>query len=252
MSKLKNIWNKFINLLYPEYGCFVCGRENENPEKYICPRCEKSLIKFDGDLCEKCGAPVIGLGMVCLECKNNSTLYFTKARAVYRYDELSSRPVRELKYKGKKFLVPFMASKMFEILPSLGVMPDIVIAVPTTDNRRKQRGFNQAELITEELNKLCEFKMENLSCIISRTKEAERQVTLTRKERLENLKGAFKLNKRPKLDGKTVLIVDDVFTTGATSNEVSRVVSKLNPKAIYVLTFAKTLFEEGNIIINDK
>ena len=244
---IKNIWAKFVKALYPEYGCFVCGRENEHPEKYICPRCEKVVRRLNGTLCEKCGAPVSGLEKYCLNCKNNSDLFFTKARAVFVYDENTSKPVMGLKYNGKKFIVPFMAKEMNSVLDSFGEKPDIIVPVPTTAKRLKKRGFNQAELLANELQKICGGTASVETNLIVRDKEVPAQVNLTRKERLENLKGSFKLISKPKLNGKVVLIVDDVFTTGATSNEVARVLSRLKPKAIYVLTFAKTLFDEDNL-----
>lgn len=244
---IKNIWAKFIKVLYPEYGCFICGRENEHPENYICPRCEQVVYRLKGTLCEKCGAPVPGIAKLCLNCKNNNELYFTKARAVFAYDENTSKPVMGLKYNGKKYLVPFMAKEMKAVLKEFKEKPDIIIPVPTTAKRLKKRGFNQAELLAYELSEQCGKEMEVQTKLIYRSKEVHTQVNLTRKQRLENLKGAFKLTNNKSLEGKVVLIVDDVFTTGATSNEVARVLSRLKPKAIYVLTFAKTLFDEDNL-----
>jgi len=169
---------------------------------------------------------------------------FDYARACYEYNETSRKIVMDLKYRSKKFLVPFMATEMLLKLEDFGAMPDIIIPVPISSKRQKDRGFNQSELIAEEMASITSGKLEVNNKIIEKIKDSVPQASLSGAERLKNLDGAFKLIDRKSLRGKNILIVDDVFTTGSTVNEVAKEIRKLHPASINVLTFAKTVVNQ--------
>lgn len=243
MSKFKNffvsIWENIKNTLFPEYSCYICGIELQHPKDHICENCKKELIKQEGNVCLVCGDMIPEPNQYCDICKKEARL-FDMARSCYKYNEASSRLVMGLKYSKQKFLVPFMAKEMLLKLEEFGAMPDIIIPVPLSDKRQKERGFNQSELLAYELADLLDRPNLVNTNIIKRSQDRIPQAKLSGEERRKNLIGAFTIVDKTKLTNKVVLIVDDVFTTGSTVSEISRMLLKLKPKAILVLTFAKT------------
>lgn len=240
-QKLKNLWSVLAKAFYPRFSCYACGREMEEPEKHVCKRCNENMFRLDGNLCLRCGEPIPEPSKFCNKCRKDEDICYNAARSCFEYNELSANVVAGLKYKGRKYVVPFMAKEMVKAMEAFGDVPDIIIPAPISDKRRHKRGFNQTELLAEEINDLIGKASEIRTDIIVREKEIKPQVGLKCDDRLSNLDKAFKLAKRPSLVGKVVLIVDDVMTTGTTINEISRKIKKLKPKAIYALTFAKTL-----------
>lgn len=237
---LKDLRDKILDTLFPEYSCYVCGRELYVPKNHICELCAKSMMAITGNICKKCGMPIPEGNNYCDTCKSREYAFDT-ARACYNYNESSGKIVMDLKYNKKKFVVPFMATEMLLKLDDFGVMPDIIIPVPISKRRRKERGFNQAELIADAMSDMTGGKIIVDSMLVEKTVDSIPQARLKGKERLDNLRGAFNLTTKKSLKGKNILIVDDVFTTGSTVNEVARVLRRLHPETINVLTFAKTV-----------
>ena len=240
---LKNVWNKFLDLLFPEYRCVICGREVFDTESRLCENCKKSFPKIVGKVCAKCGAPIEDSDYVCELCKNFK-YEFDEARASFIYSKDTSRVFFGIKYGGKKYLAKFLAREMFETLKNWGVVCDIIVPVPLSEERKKQRGYNQSMLIAEELSALTGKEVDE--SIVSRIKDVPTQTKLSQKERMENLQGVFKLNRERSIAGKNILIVDDVFTTGATASSLAKELRKAKPNKIYVLTAGKTIFYNLN------
>ena len=242
-DKIKSWWTSFkarlASVVGPGYLCYICNRELENPEYPICKNCIKDMVKIDGHVCNKCGEPILEMNEICDTCKTTERA-FDVAKACYSYNEASRKVVADLKYNKRKYVVPFMAKEMLYKLEDFGVMPDIIVPVPITEKRYKERGFNQAELLADELATLLGNAELVDTSIVKRIVDRPPQANLSKAERLTNLKGVFELSRRVKLKDKIVLIIDDVFTTGTTVGEVSSLIKKLKPKAILVLTFAKT------------
>lgn len=239
---LKRIKDKFLDVLFPEYSCYVCGRELEKPEHHICDNCARKMNPIEGNICRRCGMPLAEGNLYCDTCQRREYA-FDKARACFHYNDASRKIVTDLKYRKKKFVVPFMATEMLLKLEDFGAMPDIIIPVPISKNRRKERGFNQAELLANEMSDITGGKLCVMSNLVEKTVDSIPQAQLTGAQRLSNLKGAFSLSRRENLKGKRILIVDDVYTTGSTVDEVAKTLRKLHPDEIYVLTFAKTIIE---------
>ena len=237
---LKKVRDKVLDTLFPEYSCYVCGRELMIPKNHICELCAKSMRAISGNICKKCGMPIPEGNSYCDTCKSRDYAFDT-ARACYNYNETSGKIVMDLKYNKKKFVVPFMATEMLLKLDEFGVMPDIIIPVPVSKRRYKERGFNQAELIANEISDMTGGKIIVDCTLVEKVIDSTPQARLKGKERIENLRGAFKLTTRKSLKGKNILIIDDVFTTGSTVNEVARVLRTVHPDTINVLTFAKTV-----------
>ena len=123
--------------------------------------------------------------------------------------------------------------KFFKILNSY----DTIIPVPISKQRRKERGYNQSELIAKELSKYLQGKYEEK--ILIKTKNIIAQSKLNKEQRQKNIKDAYKLFEKEKVKNKKVLLIDDIYTTGNTVNECCKTICNSNVKKIDVLTIAK-------------
>jgi len=158
---------------------------------------------------------------------------FLRARSAFSYEDPITNLVLRLKYNAEgdiaKFVAPFLAEVVKEV--------DVLIPVPLAPKRFKERGYNQADLITIELSMLINVPV--VDSFLIRVKHTNAQKKMSLKERKENLHNAFKIcPPYSAVKGKRVLLIDDVFTTGSTVDECARVMKKAKPKSIEVLTIA--------------
>ena len=123
--------------------------------------------------------------------------------------------------------------KIFEILKSY----DTIIPVPISKKRRKERGYNQSELIAKEMAKNLGIEY-NTDCLI-KVKNIVEQSKLNKEERQKNIQGVYELHKQNKLQNKKILLIDDIYTTGSTVNECCKILKQASPKQIEVFTLAK-------------
>ena len=242
---MKEKFTKFVNwfesLFMTNHSCVSCGKEIVDGTKFqICDDCLKNIEIIDGSVCEKCGDKVVAGNKLCNHCKNTD-YNFDCNRSFCYYSDVSSRIVKGLKYGKKKYFAKHIAEMMTE-LDDVFEDVDVITFVPVDAKRRKERGFNQAEEIAKELSRLKNICVKNTLIKLASSKH---QAGLTQKERLENLKGSFVLIDEAKecVKDKVVLIVDDVFTTGATLFECSKTLKKAKPAKIKTITFAKTKFD---------
>jgi ComF family protein len=164
--------------------------------------------------------------------------YFTMARALGAYEGSLREAIHRWKYEGKTYLTPFFAEWMEEGLNrhwgphSL----DLLIPVPLHTQRLRERGFNQALLLVKELSRRTGIPYRKT--ILQKKKPTIPQVNLSGTEREKGLRGAFQVIGKEELLGKSVLLVDDVYTTGATVNECSKVLLRGGAERVNVLTLA--------------
>lgn len=198
---------------------------------------------------------------LCAECRTGKRhVYFHSARAAGIYDGSLRRAIHVFKYQGNVKLAPavssllysFLSSDMVNAFPSLNeihvkdehLFPDVrtldgITFVPMDAQRKRQRGFNQSELLACELSKKFSLPLVHG---LRKEKSTKAQVKLSGKERWENVRGAFFMDESEKarFKGKSFLLVDDVLTTGATASECSKVLRKCGAKKIFVATLANT------------
>lgn len=242
---LKNILCKFENLFMKNHECISCSREIlDGSEFQLCDKCVSEIEFLDGFVCEKCGEKLDKNLMICDLCKDRDYVFDKNYSACY-YTDVPAKIVKSFKFHSRKYYAEYIAKIMHEKLTCFeGV--DIITFVPLSKSRTRERGFNQAEEIAKELEKLTGIKCESL---LLKTKEGKHQAKLNQKDRLENLKNSFDFvtNAKTIVKNKTILIVDDVFTTGTTLNECSKVIKSKGAKKVVTATFAKTKF---NSLIN--
>lgn len=231
-----------INVLFPNgYKCVVCNAEIKPSPFCVCEHCYNHLPHIVGKVCLRCGEPLYSDANYCLNCKNNKH-EFTKCFAPFMFTEDVIKLIHNLKYDGKKYLATPLGNFMFKCFSEQNLNVDLVVPVPLHKSRQKQRGFNQAEELAKVFERFW-FNV-NTTCL-SRVKETATQTNLTKSERKENVSGAFKVENKSDVKNKVVLIIDDVYTTGATFNEVASVLIKAGAKQVYGLTCAHTMLNKS-------
>ena len=237
-----NIFKKLLDMMFPKHTtCIICNAElNHGNDNEICESCQQDLPFSNGKTCERCGMSISSMARVCNRCKNREKT-FKFAMSPFNYEDTIIKIVHGLKYKNQKYVVPTMAYYMAECYKQHKAKCDLIIPVPIHESRRKQRGYNQSELIANDLKDKINLPL--LCDVLVKNKETKAQVSLNYKERQENLKEAFKVVDKKMIKNKIVLLVDDVFTTGATAAVCTKQLLKAGAKEVIVLCFAHTVIE---------
>lgn len=236
-----------LGLIYPR-SCYGCDSHLGQYSQWLCDDCLDGLHPIEEPMCEVCGQPypgdLIG-GFHCANCADLS-LQFDFARAAYQSRDLARVLVHRFKYKDHYYLASLlgeMLDKVFED-PRIGKEADIdewlLVPVPLHSRRLREREYNQAEEICRQLTRRRGLKMAK---VLRRTRYTRRQAMLERGERLKNLQGAFiissKTRHRDMIEGRKILLVDDVLTTGATASECARVLSEAGALKVVVITVVR-------------
>ena len=243
-QKISKFKDMILDLMFPSgIKCMFCTNElNQNSYNTTCERCLETL-PFINNPCERCGSPM-GENQqgVCLKCKSNN-LNFVQAKSVFEYVDLPLNVVHNLKYNGKKYLTKYIVKYLLDTYSTWNVFADIVTCVPMFEEKERVRGYNQAKLLAEEFSRISKVPFFEL-CV--KSIDTPSQTELDNKERMKNVQDSFEFNRKFKnrIKGKTILIIDDVVTTGATTSEISKVLLKAGAKECYVLSFAHTKLQQ--------
>lgn len=227
-----------LDILYPKDGvCAVCGNKlDKSADMGVCAWCNDLLPLIKSPFCEKCGKPKMTENEVCAECDDVYN-HFEQAMSVFEYTASVQRLIYRFKYKGEQYLSHVLGGFLAKRLKEQKDWDySALIAVPLHRKRRRERGFNQSELLASEIALRLDVPV--LSDALSRTKETSVQAGLKRQERFANLSHAFSVNRKSGIRGKRIVLVDDIFTTGSTVNECSRVLLEAGAEKVYVLTVA--------------
>ena len=215
-----------LDLLLPR-RCVVCAL----PGATACPRCTTSLPRLVGTLCDRCGAPVAWPVERCRECAGRR-LAFASARAGVEYDAAVRALVSAWKQRGLRGLAALAASVVEEVVPPPSAQ--LITFVPPDGDRSLQRGYHPAARLARELGDRWELPVEP---VLGRTRPLRPQRGLARDERRRNVRGAFRVDEAR---GRIVL-VDDVYTTGATVAAASSALRAAGATRVDVVTFARAV-----------
>ena len=238
---LTDVRSAMKGLFFPqEQGCPICGRRGS--QRHICQICLEEWAELaDGFLpCAKCGRfkKAEAGETTCQECRENEPPYAI-ARCVAPYDGSLRDALHSFKFSGRRELAYPLGELIASLVASLFPyrLLAAVIPVPLHENRLQERGFNQALLLAEVVNRMLRIPLVPNALI--RSRETHSQTSLSREQRHSNLKGAFEAGEdAPLLKDKAVLLADDVYTTGATVQECSKALINAGVKEIYVAALA--------------
>lgn len=218
-------------LFNDRWTCNACGKEIF--DDYFCEECLNKITQIDKNKCEHCGRLTAYPVKFCDSCKEVN-INFDRALSVFNYEEPISFLIQNFKYKNHKYHAKYFAEKLYSLYEKEGLSADVVTFVPMHEDRLEERKYNHAEILAREFSTLSKIEVKP---IIKKVKETERQATLSFKDRLKNLTSSFKADK-VEVDGKRVLVIDDVLTTGATADVISKTLKKAGAKEVVVLTVA--------------
>jgi ComF family protein len=240
LPSTKRFLKTYLDFLFPP-RCPLCFRLIE-PSKYpsFCPECLGDVSFIEPPFCIQCGIPFASRseeGHLCGRCIASAAAY-TRARALSVFSGTTQAAIHVLKYQNRPYIASLLMGLVERIPLDLDfVQYDVVVPVPLHRNRLKQRGYNQSLLLGREIHRRWRVPFDGR--LLKRFKETVPQIELTGQRREENVKGVFSLLGDP--GGKRILLVDDVFTTGATVNECARVLLKGGANQVDVFTVARAI-----------
>lgn len=223
-----------INLLFPR-RCPVCGEIVQPFGQLICPGCVKELSPVQPPACKKCGKEVESSTMeYCYDCARHKRA-FRQNFALLNYNGAASRSMSAIKYKGRREYLDFYSQAVCRRLGKTirRISPDAIVPVPIHRSRRRIRGFNQAELLAQEIGG--QLGIPVCSKGLKRVKKTLPQKELNPQERLRNLQQAFVPGVLSR-EVRTVLLVDDIYTTGSTMEACACALKSMGVENVYGLT----------------
>ena len=236
---MKKILNFIISIIFPR-TCSLCKKTMSfSSEQNICDECLEKIPKLEGLICHKCSLPLPDGGATCSDCKNNKDIYFEVLKSPYTYSIQMKKLIKNLKYLRKTFLAKDLSVELakFILKENIDKNIDIIVPVPMHWFKKWKRGYNQAELLAENVAKLINKPVYNA---LIRTKYTKPQFNLRKQERHQNLESMFDLNKKyvDVIRGKRILLIDDIATTCSTANQCAKVLKTLKIKTV-VVTLAR-------------
>lgn len=230
-----------LALLYPEV-CQFCGEQRAKPEEgFVCVKCWSHVRFIKPPFCERCGVPAAGeitTAFACANCRDLE-LHFQSARSAVTARGVVLEAIHRYKYSRALWFEPFLVDLLLRAaLPALGAGHwDLVVPVPLHRLKEREREFNQAERLAGPLARALGRPLHPR--LLRRVQPTRTQTLLTKAQRAENVRRAFAWNADGRLQGERVILVDDVFTTGATTSACARVLRAAGAGEVCVWTVAR-------------
>ncbi|MEK7093796.1 MAG: ComF family protein [Patescibacteria group bacterium] len=232
-------FDAIINTLFPP-RCLGCGKNITTQSEVLCSACRKKIILPDTLFCGFCEARLPLGKKIC----HLDTPYILGS--VARYEEsVIKKMILALKFRRSEFVGPFLGSVLADYIENLNPRPAVfknentsIIPIPLSRERLRERGFNQASIIAKAFAE--KTKLPILENVLTRTRNTPPQSqSENRKDRFQNVENAFSLQHTANLEGKRVILIDDVVTTGATLRSASETLKQNGVKEIIALTIAR-------------
>lgn len=251
---LKKYTNEILDLVYPK-TCFGCKTKLLSGSKiYLCRDCLEKIGELKSPFCISCGSPrpfdysdliekynLLEKDNVYYKCPQCTgyKYYFSRGYTSSLYDGLIRECIHGLKYNSHTYLGYTLAEIMLDFaLKNIQLQcVDLIMPVPLHWKKYRDRGFNQSLILSRTLSKRTGIPLVNKGLV--RVKSIPSQVKLSRKDRIHNLKGAFKVKEKECFADKNILLVDDVFTTGATMNECAKTLIESGAKEVWAFSLAR-------------
>lgn len=240
--RLLSSWGKTAELLFFPSFCELCRTLLEEPgEKVICRRCREKVRRCQAPFCPCCGRFFESEveSHLCQACLEKEPA-LARHRSFSRYEGPVKEVILLFKYRGFKVLGNWLGDLLAENLGSeedLWEGVDALIPVPLHPKKERKRGFNQAQVLAKRL--AAHKSLSLLERRLIKVANVPAQTSLEAGERAKNVRGAFRIRKAKDLEGKIVLLVDDVYTTGSTLRECSLVLKKAGVREVRAVTVAQ-------------
>ncbi len=240
-ESLKGLFSAGLALVYPETCQFCDDARATAAEGFVCADCRAQVRFVEPPFCDRCGLPFEGAITTTFECTNcrETELHFSSARsAVVARDKLLEA-IHRYKYQRALWFEPFLAELLISrAKPELaGGKWDAIVPIPLHTTKQRDREFNQAERLADRLSAATAIPLDKQS--LRRVLPTRTQTTLSRPERVANVRNAFAMRPGKSLNGERIVLVDDVFTTGATTSACARVLLAAGAAEVCVWTLAR-------------
>lgn len=218
-----------IDWVFPP-SCAGCGI----PGTRLCPKCLANIRRIKPPICKICGEKLSN-GNICTRCRFTPPK-ITAIRSWAVYEDTVRKGLHQLKYSRNIALGDTFSVYLCNLLLDTGWHIDVIAPIPLGNVRQKERGYNQAALLAKPVAR--QLKIPYQPKIVRRTRETISQVTLTLADRKTNVAGAFKA-KQELVNGKNVLIIDDITTSGSTLEACAEALFSAGAKNVYGMTVAR-------------
>ena len=232
-----------LGFFYPEI-CHICESERATAKDgFVGAKCWTQVRFIRAPFCERCGLPFEGDLTKPFECTNcrEIELHFSSARSAVVAKTVVLETIHRFKYQRALWFENFLADLLIrEAGPELrGQKWDFIVSVPLHSMKQREREFNQAEILARHLSAATKIPLNTK--LLRRVNPTMTQTRLTKQQRAENMRGAFAIRKGVKLSGEKIIVVDDVFTTGATTSACAQALKAAGAGEVCVWTVARGL-----------
>lgn len=232
-----------VDFLLPRLCC-GCGERILEHYKLLCPACLKRIPPLLEPICVRCGCPDARLTGPdkCANCPPGK-IWFNRARGVVRFGGITQILVHRLKYQARLEFSDTMGRAMLASYCRDGesARADVVVPVPLYSARKRQRGFNQSDLLGKFMARALGIKF--APGALKRTRPTQTQTHLKKGQRRRNVEGAFICRRKKLVAGKRVLLIDDVYTTGSTINECARMLKLAGAESVECMAYARAVLK---------
>jgi len=231
--------NAGLGWLYPEI-CQLCGKARATPaEGYVCGGCRAEVRFIEPPFCERCGRPYQGDITTRFECANCREMewHFQSARSAVVARDPVLEVIHRYKYQRALWFEPFLADLLIRSAGPAITGAQMIVPVPLYPTKEREREFNQAVRLANRLGAATRIPVNKQ--LIRRVLPTRTQTQLSREERLENVRNAFAMRNGQRLKGERIILLDDVFTTGATTSACARVLKAAGAGEVWVWTVAR-------------
>lgn len=250
-GKIKKRFSGFLQEIFVDkYNCLICDDELQKTTAYgLCLACFDKLEFIKDGICKKCGRKQSNEADFCLTCQEHKRC-FDFARSCVVYNDMAKELVRGIKFGHKKYFGKYLSAYLIDRYKEVygNIAIDCIVPVPLSKERRKERGYNQAEIIARYLAEAIQIPLD--STLVEKVLPNKEQAKLSGKEREENVVGVYEVARKEDVTGKNILIVDDVMTTGSTLSELARILKQAKANEVFALTFASTSYKtQGETLV---
>lgn len=221
-----NLLETALDFIFPPV-CGFCGKLGEG---YLCTKCREDIIHSDIYLNQ-------------LDLYQDRSIFIDEHFYLFSYEEPIREKILQYKFEDKAYL----ASTIYEFFMNneklYGFLKkyDIIIPIPISSSRKRERGYNQSELLARKISRMASIPIEMQ--VLKKVKHNQPQSSLNRQQRKQNVKNVYKVQNELKIQNKKILLLDDIYTTGSTSNECARMLKLNGSSTVGILTIANDLKE---------